>query len=264
MFSDNKKALASWSYEKNGALDPLKLTSSSHKLIWLLCNNCNHFFQRRVYELKRSWCRFCQGRQLCGSHVCLMCKEKTLAFLDKSKFLLNHFRQVDPYLISIHSRTKLLFWCDDCGHIFLSSPAQVRLRQWCPYCSKPPQKMCYDSSCDECHKKSFADDPKVNFWALENPKTARQTFKSSGVPVIFNCDCGHSFEATPSNISRGEWCPYCCIPTQRLCDNLQCKHCKERSFASHDKVLQWSDKNELTARQVPKGSKKDFWFECDI
>jgi len=37
----------------------------------------------------------------------------------------------------------------------------------------------------------------------------------------------------------------------------------ERSFASHDKAMFWSDKNgDITPRQVSKGSDARYWFDC--
>jgi hypothetical protein len=32
--------------------------------------------------------------------------------------------------------------------------------------------------------------------------------------------------------------------SKQLCDNLECKICFEKSFASHEKSKYWSDKND--------------------
>ena len=47
----------------------------------------------------------------------------------------------------------------------------------------------------------------------------------------------------------------------RLCDN-KCDYCFHRSFASSDKAIYWSAKNELKPRQVFLKSGKKFWFDC--
>jgi hypothetical protein len=54
-----------------------------------------------------------------------------------------------------------------------------------------------------------------------------------------------------------------CTNTQRyLCDN-DCDICFERSFASSEKSIFWSSKNDLKPRQVFKSSNKKFILKCD-
>ncbi len=38
----------------------------------------------------------------------------------------------------------------------------------------------------------------------------------------------------------------------------------ERSFASHPKAQYWSEKNEISPKDILKGSNKKFWFNCNI
>lgn len=50
---------------------------------------------------------------------------------------------------------------------------------------------------------------------------------------------------------------------QRLCSNLYCERCFERSFASHEKAEYWSLNNDISPREVLKKSGKKFIFICE-
>lgn len=50
---------------------------------------------------------------------------------------------------------------------------------------------------------------------------------------------------------------------RKLCDNLYCKSCFERSFASYEKRDYWSSENPLKPRYVTKMSNKKVIFNCD-
>jgi very-short-patch-repair endonuclease len=62
---------------------------------------------------------------------------------------------------------------------------------------------------------------------------------------------------------RNSWCPYCAKPNKKLCEDLKCKQCFEKSFASHEKAKYWSNKNELKPIQIAIKSHKKYWFQCD-
>ena len=81
---------------------------------------------------------------------------------------------------------------------------------------------------------------------------------------IFNCDdnCKHEFIICPDKIRINRWCSYCCNPPKKLCDNVDCKLCFEKSFASHERAKYWSDKNTLKPIQVFKWSNNNFYFIC--
>lgn len=50
--------------------------------------------------------------------------------------------------------------------------------------------------------------------------------------------------------------------TRRMCG--ACDDCYPRSFAAHPRAANWSDWNELTARQVFRTSNLPYWFQCDV
>ena len=82
-------------------------------------------------------------------------------------------------------------------------------------------------------EKSFASHEKSKYWSNKNELKPNQVFKSSGKKYWFDCECGHEIEISLNNISGGQWCPYCCFPIKKLCNNEDCKECFEKSIASY-------------------------------
>jgi len=108
----------------------------------------------------------------------------------------------------------------------------------------------------------FSEHPKSKFWSERNLVKPNEVALNSHKKFWFDCECGHQFESNLLNINQGNnWCPYCY--NRKLCDNDNCKSCFDNSFASHEKSIYWSNENELTPRQVFRGSdRKKFRFNC--
>lgn len=111
---------------------------------------------------------------------------------------------------------------------------------------------------------TFDSHPKSKFWSNRNTLKPNEVALNSHKKFWFDCECGHQFESSLLNINQANnWCPYCCVPSQKLCDN-DCLSCYNKSFASHKKAEYWSDENELNPRQVFKSAdRKKFKFNCD-
>jgi very-short-patch-repair endonuclease len=177
------------------------------------------------------------------------------------------------------SHTKYWFNCQNCEHEFECSISNIQKRN-CPYCCKPPKKLCDDDACKRCFEKSFASHEKSICWSVNknvdnsgNHIAPRQIFKSSGKKFWFKCNnCPHEFESSLDALTgkKPSWCPYCCIPSKKLCDDSNCIFCFEKSFASHEKSNCWSDKNidnsgtEIKPRQVLKFSNNSYIFDCNL
>ena len=59
------------------------------------------------------------------------------------------------------------------------------------------------------------------------------------------------------------WCPYCSPSPKLLCKDEECKLCFDKSFASSDKSIYWSNKNKLKPRQFFKNYNKKIIFKCE-
>ena len=111
-------------------------------------------------------------------------------------------------------------------------------------------------------EKSFASHEKSKYWSLKNELKPTEISKGSDKKCYFNCDkCNHEFLMQLNVVTRGGWCSIC--SGHKICLNDDCKECFNKSFASHEKSVFWSDKNELTSRQVFKVSAKKYYFDCD-
>jgi len=263
-FASHEKAIY-WS-NKNGVL-PKDVYKSTHKKYWFNCDKCNHNFIIALNSVNNgNWCCYCSNTKLCDDNNCELCFEKSFASHEKSKYWSNENKE-NPREVFKSSHSKYWFKCDKCNHKF--DAIIYNLKQlnnnidWCPYCINYSNKLCYDNNCKLCFEKSFASNEKSKYWSNENKEKPREVFKSSNNKYWFNCLCSHSFESKLNDINNNNrWCPYCCYPPIKLCDNEKCEKCFEKSFASHKKSINWSDKNIEKPREVFKSSSKRYWFNC--
>ena len=130
-------------------------------------------------------------------------------------------------------------------------------------CSKRG-KLCGDSECSTCFVRSLASSDRVEEFKAANPdKNPLLIAISSNKSHDWKCACGHTFEARCCDIARGFWCPYCCIPKQRLCGTPACFNCFQSSVASSARVNEFvaanPDKNPLL---IAISSGKKYAWQC--
>tara|TARA_B100001094_G_scaffold151206_1_gene146393 strand:- start:4040 stop:5356 length:1317 start_codon:yes stop_codon:yes gene_type:complete len=175
---------------------------------------------------------------------------------------------ITPRDVFKNCNEKFWFKCEKCNHSFDPQLDHVTRGQWCPYCGN--QKLCNVDNCNFCKNKSFASHPKAIYWhqTKNGNITPRDVFKNSAKKYWFKCEkCNHSFDPQLSDVTRvrGSWCPYCCIPGQKLCNDENCNFCFNNSFASHPKAIYWhqTKNGNVTPRDVFKCSGTKYWFECE-
>ncbi len=131
------------------------------------------------------------------------------------------------------------------------------------------RKLCNDNTCLIRFEKSFASNPKAQFWHPTKNLDVKpwDIMKSSNKKYWFLCECGHDFERQCDQITRKKpiWCPYCSNPPKRLCEDINCKQCFKKSFASHIKSKCWCyEKNgDAIPRNVFQFSHEKYWFNCN-
>ena len=122
-----------------------------------------------------------------------------------------------------------------------------------------------NEDCKLCQNRSFASHPKSICLLDKEKDNPRQIFLSSTKELWFRCNnkqCNHIFKAIVAFITKGQFCPYCCYPPKKLCNN-DCEICYNKSFASHPKSLCLLDKEKDNPRQIFLHSNKKMWFKCD-
>lgn len=191
-----------------------------------------------------------------------------------------------PRYITISTNFKYWFKCDVCFHSFESRIGDItsKKQKWCSYCYN--RKLC-KNKCDICFNKSFAnykgktknDKLKVECWDYEmnGDIIPRYITYSSSFKYWFKCDiCFHSFESKIGNITskHQRWCPYCSIPTKKLCKKKDCIFCYNNSFECYEgktkngkfkiKCLSIKNNDNIIPRYIIKNCAKKYWFICDI
>ena len=266
-FASHEKAQF-WHLTKNKQLQPKNVFKSSSKKYWFTCGYCRHDFYSPLDSIiSGSWCPYCSNppKKLCDDINCQHCLNKSFASHEKAQFWhLTKNKQLQPKNVFKSSSKKYWFTCGYCRHDFYSPLDMIIRGSWCPYCSN--KKLC-DNDCQYCLNKSFASHEKVKFWhpTKNNQLQPRDVFKNTKQKCWFKCgDCSHDFDSQLLNVNYGYWCPYCSNPPQKLCDDINCQHCLNKSFASHEKVQYWhATKNGiLVPRDVFKQSNKKRWFKC--
>lgn len=111
--------------------------------------------------------------------------------------------------------------------------------------------------------KTFDVHAKSKFWSSKNKGVPSDYALNSHKKCWFDCICGHTFEKLLKDINLiDSWCPYCIIPNKKLCGEIDCKTCFDKSFASNEKSKFWSPKNKISPIQIAKNSHKIFLFDC--
>jgi very-short-patch-repair endonuclease/DNA-directed RNA polymerase subunit RPC12/RpoP len=105
----------------------------------------------------------------------------------------------------------------------------------------------------------FSEHPKSKYWSNRNEKKPKEVALNSHKKFWFDCsECGHEFEIQLNNVNVGRWCLYCA--NKKLCGN--CDKCYNKSFASVDYSINWSELNDEKPNQLFKNSHKEYLFNC--
>ena len=168
--------------------------------------------------------------------------------------------QDQPSQLRLTAEVKRWFRCDACPHEFEAAVYSIARGSWCPFCAS--KRLCDDETCRFCFDRSFASHDRAKLWSTRNPVQPRQVARGARAFFWFSCDsCGHEFQSKLSKVSSGSWCKYCA--GLALCDDDNCQTCLDRSFASHERALQWSTRNQVQPRQLALHSGTKHWFKCD-
>jgi len=250
-------------YSDKNKLTSREVMKHNGKYIFF-CDICNHEFERILYNITEdiTHCIYCTipTKILCSDNDCNFCFERSFASFEKSKYWSNK-NILNPRELIKYTADKFIFNCNICNHEFESSLSNITQNKWCPYCSS--SKLCNDKNCNECFQKSFASHENVKYYSNQNKLKPREVFKNGDTVVTFNCICNHTFSCQIKHINIGGWCPYCCNPPKKLCNDNNCNQCFNKSFASHKKSKYWSNKNELKSREVFLNCNSKFIFNCE-
>lgn len=251
-------------WSKKNDINPIDVTICSERKVWFDCEDCGHSFQTTAASVSHtnSWCSYCGNKQLCNNKDCKFCFDKSFASHQKSTYW-SKKNNKQPSEVFRYSGAKYWFDCDKCDHYFEICLYSIIMNDsWCPYCAH--RKICLKYDCKHCFDMSFASHERAKYWSKKNDKFPREVFKHSDKKYWFCCNkCVHEFYTCLFHIiSKDVWCTYC--SNQKLCDDVDCSTCLNKSFDSHDKAKYWSKKNHKNPRDVFRCSSKKYLFDCEV
>ncbi|AYV76646.1 MAG: restriction endonuclease [Terrestrivirus sp.] len=258
-FASHEK-INDWSIKNE--IKPRDVPKKSNIKIWLDCSKCNHTFEvMALCVSNKDYCPHCSSKILCNNEDCNYCYKKSFASHEKAKYWSKN-NKLSAREVFRASNKKYFFDCSECHHtVEIDLGNLVYNEIWCSICTN--RNLCCDNNCVYCFNKSFASHEKAKFWSNRNELKPREVFKSSVTKYLFDCDkCFHTFSIRLNHIYKNCWCSFCA--SFYLCNNIECKVCYEKSFASYEKAKYWSKENNITPREVFKNSSKKFIFDCNL
>ena len=147
----------------------------------------------------------------------------------------------------VNAHSKLAWQCAK-GHQWMANPHDIQQGKWCPYCAG--------------RGKTIED--MRNLAAQHAGQCLSEVYKTSKTRLLWQCQAGHRWEATPGHVLRGSWCPYCAGQGKKTIEdmkNLAVQHggqCLSEVYRNVSTKLLWQcqagHKWETTPDHVQRGS----------
>ncbi len=106
--------------------------------------------------------------------------------------------------VYVNNRTPLEWECAR-GHRWLARPGNIKMGDWCPYCSPNAAAMLGKEGLLK-RSQQIAES--------RGGKCLSNVYMTARKPLEWECSKHHTWRATPDNIRRGEWCPECAKKTR--------------------------------------------------
>ena len=215
--ADKDSIVRMWS--SLNVLSPRQVSKTSRRYYYFDCGTCGHLYKTRPgrMQLGSTSCSYCANKKLCKDVDCNVCLDKSA---ESHEYMSSHWspdNALTARQVFKQSMQKRVFICGKCSHSFSSGPNHVYAGAGCPYCSN--SKLCDSNDCTTCFEKSFASDPKSQYWCDEsNEKTPREMLKSSHKKCTFLCRlCDSFFAMTLTNMTQSNsWCKCTVNKTEQI------------------------------------------------
>lgn len=246
--ASNIELVKIWSTENKLKSEQVSL-SSKIQIKWN-CFICNHVYDQTPDSKSQGRnCPYCSipSKILCKNDNCKICLNKSCASNKEYIKLWND--EKNPRQVFLTSSTKINWKCNMCKHIYTQSLCHKKRGDNCPYCSN--HILCENIKCKTCFEKSCASNKILMKKWDENDVNPRNIFLNSSIMINWKCNlCKHIHIQSPNNkFGKNSGCPYC--SNSRLCDEINCQECFNKSCASIRELCEiWDKKNNLTPRDV--------------
>ena len=171
--------------ERGGLCLSREYVNSRTPLNWQCAKS--HIWWARFGNIKQgSWCPVCSGLIRFTIEQCHEIAAKREGLCLSREYTNDH--------------TPLDWQCAN-GHVWHARPGSVKQGSWCPYCARVARL-----TIEQCQALAAKQDGLCLSEECGNAHTK----------LHWQCTKGHMWWATPDNIQRGTWCPYCSRRHSRL------------------------------------------------
>ncbi len=150
-----------------------------------------HMWSASSKDIRRGrWCGECKKIE---DH-----RQRSVRYLEELKVIA---KERKGFLLSEHyinTKTHLSWECH-LGHKWEAVPSSVKAGRWCPICARKKQADSLRGTLNEL--KEIAK--------KRNGKCLSKNYKNQNSPVKWECHLGHKWDAVPSSVKAGTWCPIC-------------------------------------------------------
>jgi hypothetical protein len=154
------------------------------KLLWQ-CSNGHRWEAVPDKVMRGSWCPYCAGKfSISIENMRMLAKNRGGNCLSDT----------------VHNNRSMLLWECAQGHQWQAVVSSVKQGTWCPRCSY------------ELRGKSR----RLTIGVMQRlaqergGKCLSDSYLNAHTKLLWECKDGHKWEAKPTNIKSGKWCPKCC------------------------------------------------------
>ena len=223
----------------NGKCISKEYVNNSTPLLWECATG--HRFKARPDNIKSgTWCPKCRIKARADSQRGNIEEMYQIAAKKKGKCLSEKY---------INTHTKLKWECDK-KHTWNASPSQIKSGSWCPVCNGNIRPTIEDMQ---------------RIAIKNNGKCLSETYVSTHSKLLWECEKGHQWEARPSGVKRGAWCPICAgntkltIEDMRKLAEIKGGKCLSKNYINIDTKLLWQCKNGHQWETIPYLIKTGSW-----
>ncbi|MBW2995407.1 zinc-ribbon domain-containing protein [Candidatus Woesearchaeota archaeon] len=158
--------------------------------------------------------------------------------------------------VYINAITKLEWKCAK-GHIWEAIPASIKVGRWCPICAIKKVADLKRLPIEKMHELAKA----------KGGECLSDVYINSQTKIKWKCNKGHIWNATPSDIKNGNWCPFCSGRRQTIKDmhkiaKIRGGNCISKKYLGTHKKHKWVCDMGHVWEATPANIKRGTW--CPI
>lgn len=193
----NPNLALEWNQSKNGNITPFDVTYGSTKKVWWICESFHEYKMSVNDRSSGRKCPYCSGKRVCLDN-CLSTTHPELS----AEWNYKKNRDKTPYNTTFGSNKKYWWICDQ-DHEWNATLHSRSNGHGCPYCSG--RVATKDNNLSVMNFKLTSEWHRTKNGSL----TPLDVLPKSKKKVWWIGDCGHEWEASIDNRTKGNNCPLC-------------------------------------------------------